>query len=62
MLSKVAKSQNVFSSFLKIGQYQKDKFIRSVEKHEKLLKNYTQNIDTLEQVKIASNHCISSKG
>ena len=27
------------------------KFIRSVEKHGKLLKNYTQNIDTLEQVK-----------
>merc|ERR1711971_1105779 len=26
------------------------KFIRSVEKHGKLLKNYTQNIDTLEQV------------
>ena len=28
------------------------KFIRSVEKHGKLLKNYTQNIDTLEQVKM----------
>merc|ERR1711935_908154 len=26
------------------------RFIRSVEKHGKLLKNYTQNIDTLEQV------------
>merc|ERR1712079_188404 len=26
------------------------RFIRSVEKHGKLLRNYTQNIDTLEQV------------
>lgn len=26
------------------------KFIRLLETHEKLLRNYTQNIDTLEQV------------
>ena len=26
------------------------KFIRLIEKHRKLLRNYTQNIDTLEQV------------
>ena len=26
------------------------RFIRSIEKHDKLLQNYTQNIDTLEQV------------
>ena len=26
------------------------KFIRAIEKHGKLLRNYTQNIDTLEQV------------
>ena len=36
------------------------KFIRSVEKHGKLLKNYTQNIDTLEQVKAVKSQNVFS--
>ncbi len=43
----------VFFQEIYPGQFEPSpshKFIRLIEKHRKLLRNFTQNIDTLEQV------------